>query len=100
MKKLLPKDFTQQEQFVAQCLDELQLRYTQQVEFDKYIVDFLIENSIILEADGFFGHFRKADKLRDDALRQCNGVSGIIHIKSLRKEKIKKEIMDALCLVE
>jgi len=92
-----PKDFTQQEQQVANILDFLGIRYAQQVEIGKYIVDFLVEDSIVLEADGFYGHYRAADKIRDMDLLQ-EGFAEVIHIKGSAKEKIKQEIMDALCL--
>lgn len=93
---MLPKDFTPQEQIVAECLSEMGLRYSQQVEIDKYTVDFLVEESIILEADGFFGHYRRADKIRDETLLN-NGEYTIIHIKSKTKKEIKNEIEQYLC---
>jgi very-short-patch-repair endonuclease len=93
---MIPKDFTAQEQLVAQCLDELGLRYAQQVEIDRYTVDFLIEDNIILEADGYYGHSRKSDKKRDAILLEYGYC--IIHIKSQAKAQIKLEIEGALCL--
>lgn len=94
---MLPRDFTDQEKLVAQCLSDLGLRYAQQVEIGTYTVDFLIEESIILEADGVHGHLRKSDRKRDDILTS-DGRYTIIHIKGQTKVNIKDEIVDFLCL--
>ena len=48
---LLPKDYTKQENIIAELLSEFGLRYDQQVEFGKYTVDFHIkEIGMIVEA--------------------------------------------------
>ena len=93
---MIPKDFTTQEQLVAQCLDELGLRYAQQVEIDRYTVDFLVEDDIVVEADGYYGHSRKSDNKRNAILLEYK--ERIVHITSQTKEQIKLEIEVALCL--
>ena len=98
---MTPKDFTAQEEQMAVCLDELGLRYSQQVQIGKYVVDFLVENNIILEADGVFGHYKKSDKKRDAELLELDpNIVQIIHIKDQEKEMIKKRIMDVLLCQE
>ena len=41
---LLPKDFTTQENLIAEVLSNFGLRYDQQVEFGKYRTDFYVKN--------------------------------------------------------
>ena len=88
------KDFTPQENLVAQALDDFGIRYAQQVEIGKYTVDFILEDDIILEADGYFGHYRENDRKRDKELLELESqrYNRIIHIKSRTKEDIKEEI--------
>jgi len=93
---LLPKDYTKQENIIAEILSDFGLRYDQQVEFGKYTVDFHIKDiGMIIEADGIYGHFRKRDVLRDTNLQTFPGIEYIIHIK----EKSKQSIKDILWLV-
>ena len=100
---MTPKDFTAQENLIAKCLDELGLRYAQQVQIDKYTVDFVVEETIILEADGIYGHHSKKDKIRDEALLQAEDkwYNSIIHIKTCSgKQNIKEEIQQKLLCLE
>ena len=93
----IPTEFTHQELLVSECLDELGLKYAQQVYVGKYVVDFVVEGSIVLEADGVLGHFRNRDRVRDDYILNINSCyNRIVHIKSQSKENIKKEIMEQL----
>ena len=63
---LLHKDYTLQENIIADCLSEFGLRYEEQYNFWPYTVDFYIpEIKWILEADGKYGHLQKRDKKRD-----------------------------------
>ena len=66
---LPPRDFTKQENLIAECLDEFGIRYEQQLEFFPYIVDFFVaELEMVIEADGIYGHLQKKDKKRDEYL--------------------------------
>ena len=48
---LPPRDYTQQEQIIARCLDEFGLRYEQQAYYHPYILDFYIgEIKMAIEA--------------------------------------------------
>ena len=50
---LPPRDYTEQEQIIARCLDEFGLRYEQQAYYHPYIIDFYIpEIKMAVEADG------------------------------------------------
>ena len=65
----LPKDYTLQENLIAECLSEFGLRYEQQHMFWPYTVDFyILELRMIIEADGRYGHLRKNDIKRDKEL--------------------------------
>ena len=49
---VLPKDYTLQENIIAECLSEFGLRYDQQYPFFTYTVDFWVpELNMVLEAD-------------------------------------------------
>ena len=49
----LPRDFTKQENIIAECLSDLGLRYTEQYDLYPYTVDFYIpELNMVVEADG------------------------------------------------
>ena len=76
----------------------MNIRFAQQVQIGTYYVDFLIENNIILEADGVTGHYRKADAIRDSNLMELGNGNylGVIHIKSQEKDDVKIEILDIL----
>jgi very-short-patch-repair endonuclease len=94
---LLPKDYTRQENLIADCLDDLGLRYEQQYAFFPYTVDFYIpEIELVIEADGKYGHFRKRDGNRDFALSNEHGVSYILHIRDFTKERIKEMLWQEL----
>jgi very-short-patch-repair endonuclease len=89
-------DYTKQEIIVGKCLDEMGLRYHEQRQIGRYCVDFLVENTIVIEADGIFGHFNKTDQERDADLLEM-GVEEIFHIKSQTKKEIYQELQDFLC---
>lgn len=90
---LPPRDFTKQENLIAECLDEFGIRYEQQLEFFPYIVDFFVaELEMVIEADGIYGHLQKKDKKRDEYLLKHQNITHIVHIK----EKILKEIKERL----
>ena len=66
---MLPRDYTKQEQLIAEELSECGLRYEQQVDVHPYTVDFFVsEIGLIIEADGIYGHLRKRDTKRDSDL--------------------------------
>jgi very-short-patch-repair endonuclease len=89
-------DYTKQELIVGKCLDEIGLRYHEQRQIGKYYVDFLVEDTIVVEADGIFGHYTKADQDRDEALLEL-GVEQIFHIKGQTKKEIYQELQEFLC---
>ena len=96
MSPILPRDFTGQENLVAEALSELGVGYVQQLEFGTYTVDFFLpDNGLVIEADGFWGHLRKADRIRDAALLETNiEIKDILHIKSTTKSGILQEIQE------
>ena len=70
--RFLPRDYTIQENLIAEELSTLGLRYDQQVEVYPYTVDFFVpELGMIIEADGVYGHLRKRDVQRDGDLCVC-----------------------------
>ena len=90
---LLPRDYTAQENIIAECLSEFGLRYEQQYEFWPYTPDFYIpELKMIIEADGKYGHLRKRDVKRDVELSRNENVVYILHIRESTKEKIKETL--------
>ena len=95
--RYLPKDYTTQEQLIADELSELGLRYDQQVEVYPYTVDFFIpELGMIIEADGIYGHLRKRDVKRDADLMRIFGIENILHVKDSTKEGVKDTLCQAL----
>ena len=87
---LLPKDYTAQENIIADCLSEFGLRYEQQQAFGFYTVDFYIpEINMVVEADGKYGHLTKRDVKRDIYLGKQDGIDYILHIKERTKEGIR-----------
>lgn len=91
-----PRDFTKQENIIAQILSEMGLRYEQQYVVGVYTVDFYIsEIQYIIEADGVYGHLRKADAERDRVL-QSMGIKRVIHIKETTKSAIQEALMNEL----
>ena len=94
---ILPRDYTPQENIIAECLSEFGLRYDQQVEFAPYTADFHIaELYMVIEADGKYGHLRKRDIKRDDFLSKQVGIEYILHIREFTKERIKETLWQGL----
>ena len=94
---MIAKDYTKQEQVVAQVISDLGLRYEQQYTVGPYTVDFYLpELQIVIEADGVYGHFRRSDAKRDAALNKYG--FAVIHIGEHSKAKIKQILCDLLCL--
>jgi|TARA_R110000824_G_scaffold103650_2_gene246234 very-short-patch-repair endonuclease len=94
---LPPRDYTDQENIIAECLSEFGMRYTEQYEFFPYTVDFLIPDlDMVIEADGKYGHLRKRDRKRDLFLLGQNEVQYIVHIKETTKVKIKDALWQEL----
>lgn len=92
------KDYTDQENLIARVLSKIGVRYDQQVRLSRekgkndLVVDFYLpETNIVIEADGGFGHSRKANKKRDEELLNL-GIENIIHIKFNVEEEIEKEL--------
>ena len=86
---LLPKDYTAQENIIADYLTESGLRYDQQYEFWPYTVEFYVpELKMVIEADGKYGHLRKNDVKRDAVLLKVVEIEQVIHIRGIRKEEI------------
>ena len=97
----LPRDYTSQENIIADCLSVFGLRYDQQVEFCQYTADFYIpEIRMIIEADGKYGHLKKRDVTRDLHLNEHDEVDYILHIKDQTKEKIKETLWQGLNKLE
>ena len=93
----LPKDYTQQENIIAECLSDFGLRYEQQADFYPYSPDFYIpEIKMIIAADGKYGHLRKRDIKRDIFLVEQEGVDDVLHIRDVTKQKIKDTLWQAL----
>jgi very-short-patch-repair endonuclease len=85
------KDYTSQEKTFAKCIEEFGLRYQTQYSFPPYIVDFYIpEVQLVIEADGMFGHLKKADAKRDANLLNNYGkeIRKVFHISETSKIKI------------
>lgn len=94
---LPPKDYTTQENIISKCLDEFGLRYDQQTEFHPYTVDFFIpELSMVIEADGKYGHLKKRDIKRDFDLEQQDNIEYILHVKEQTQERIRQTLWRAL----
>ena len=82
---------TPQERLVADALAELGLRYNEQQQFGKYIVDFwLPEINVVVEADGPHGHYKKRDLKRDSDLYAEHDINLIMHIVSDDLDTIKQ----------
>ena len=95
--KMLPRDYTEQENLIAECLSTFGIRYDQQHPFAPYTVDFWVpELRLVIEADGVYGHLQKRDKLRDLDLMQYPSVEWILHIVSKTKQDIEEEIWQGL----
>ena len=98
---LLPKDYTKQENLIAECLDSFGMRYEQQYDFIPYTVDFYIpEINMVIEADGKYGHLRKRDVKRDIVLSRNDDVVYILHIRLFTKQRIKETLWQGLSKLE
>ena len=87
---------TPQERIVASVINESGLRYIDQYSIGKYFADFWIaEIKMVVEADGIYGHYRNADRIRDAFLLE-NGVDFVVHIKSQSKKGIEEEFWQVL----
>ena len=99
--QVLPKDYTPQENLIAECLSEFGLRYEQQYEFWPYTTDFYIpELKMVIEADGKYGHLRKRDVKRDIDLGKHDDIVYILHIRLFTKERIKEMLWQGLNKLE
>ena len=92
-----PKDYTKQENIIAECLSDFGMRYAQQYEFYPYTVDFFIDDiNMVIEADGVYGHLRKRDIRRDQDLVDNYGIDHVLHIKETTREEIKEILWQGL----
>ena len=92
-----PRDFTVQENNIAEILSELGLRYEQQYSIGSRTVDFYLpEMNSVVEADGVYGHLRKADRKRDSELVSL-GIHNIYHIKDVTKPTILETLVGIFC---
>ena len=91
---MLPRDYTKQENLIADQLSEFGLRYDQQVPINQYTADFFVpELGLVIEADGIYGHLIKRDTFRDSELMRVFGIENILHIH----DKTKQGVRDTLC---
>jgi very-short-patch-repair endonuclease len=98
---MLPRDYTVQENLIAERLSTYGLRYDQQYDFYPYTVDFWIsELNLIIEADGVHGHLQKRDKQRDFDLMGHPSVEWILHIIGTTKQDIEEELWRGLNSLE
>ena len=94
---MLPRDYTKQENVIAQVLSDLGLRYDTQVPINQYTADFFVpELGMIIEADGIYGHLKKRDIKRDADLMRMYGVKNILHIKENSKVGVQDTLWQAL----
>ena len=94
---MLPRDYTKQENVIAQVLSDMGLRYDTQVPINQYTADFFVpELGMIIEADGIYGHFKKRDIKRDADLMRIYGVKNILHIKENSKVGVQDTLWQAL----
>ena len=88
---MLPRDHTAQENIIEEYLSEWGLRNEAQASFPPYTVDFYIpELSMVIEADGVYGHLSKRDRIRDRNLIQTGDIQIVLHCKETTKSKIKE----------
>ena len=91
------RDFTVQENYIAEILTDLGLRYEQQYSIGSRTVDFYLpEMKSVIEADGVYGHLRKADRKRDSELMSL-GVNDIFHIRDSTKSTILDTLEGLFC---
>ena len=94
---MLPKDFTVQENLIADCLDAFGIRYDQQHFFDPYWVDFWIpELSMVIEADGAYGHFGKREAKRNKDLLDIPEIETVYHIEETVASDIKDRLWEII----
>jgi very-short-patch-repair endonuclease len=94
---VLPRDHTAQENIIEEYLSEWGLRYEAQASFFPYTVDFYIpELSMVIEADGVYGHLGKRDRIRDRNLIQTGDIQIVLHCKETTKGKIKEFLWQEL----
>ena len=94
---MLPKDYTKQENVIAEVLSSMGLRYDQQVPIAGYIADFFVpELGLVIEADGIYGHLKKRDVKRDADIMRIYGVENILHIKENSKVGVQDTLWQAL----
>jgi very-short-patch-repair endonuclease len=94
---VLPRDYTKQENIIAQVLSDMGLRYDTQVPINQYTADFFVpELGMIIEADGIYGHLKKRDLKRDADLMRIYGVKNILHIKENSKVGVQDTLWQAL----
>ena len=94
---MLPRDYTKQENVIAQVLSDMGLRYDTQVPINQYTADFFVpELGMIIEADGIYGHLKKRDIKRDADLMRMYGVKNILHIKENSKVGVQDTLWQAL----
>ena len=89
---MLPRDFTQQENTIAQELTKMGIRYEQQAPIGNFTVDILCPiEGIVIEVDGPWGHLNKADRKRDEELLKL-GIEKVIHVKDITREGIRQTL--------
>ena len=94
---MLPRDYTDQENIIAEYLSEWGIRYETQAPFPPYTVDFYIpELNMVVEADGTYGHLKKRDLKRDGKLQEYDEIKHILHIKETTYTNIKDFLWQAL----
>ncbi len=94
---MLPRDYTAQENLIAECLSIFGIRYDQQYDFPPYTVDFWVSDlQLVVEADGVYGHLQKRDELRDINLMEYPNVEWVLHITSTTKKDIEEELWQGL----
>ena len=94
---LLPRDYTRQENIIAELLSKMGLRYDTQVPINQFTADFYVpELGMVIEADGVYGHLKKRDVYRDSEIMRVYGIENILHIKETTKEGIEETLWQAL----
>ena len=94
---MLPRDYTKQENLIADQLSELGLRYDQQVPINQYTADFFVpELGLVIEADGIYGHLRKRDAFRDSEIMRVFGIENVLHIREDTKEGVRETLCQGL----
>ena len=91
---MLPRDYTKQENVIAQVLSDMGLRYDTQVPINQYTADFFVpELGMIIEADGKYGHLRKRDVKRDIKVSNSPDVEYILHVRQFTKKEIEVTVV-------